>query len=141
MLSQNRAERLELDLLDAANSSSIHAFIHSPTMTLIPRQNHFSDFHSLVNKVPRQFPDLSLGAPDVLDKAISLGQSVQGVVALTHRSDEAAEGVDVVLALDGSAVLVNLRNRDLDGAVVLGLDDAVGSAALAGDVAGDEESV
>lgn len=79
--------------------------------------------------------DLSLGAPDALEETVSLGQSVQGVVALAHRSDEAAEGIGVVLALNGTAVLVNLRNRDLDGAVVLGLDDAVGGAALAGDVA------
>lgn len=41
----------------------------------------------------------------------------------------------MVLALDGTAVLVNLGDGDLDGSVVLGLDDAVGGAALAGDVA------
>lgn len=33
-----------------------------------------------------------------------------------------------------STVLVNLSDGDLDGCVVLGLDDAVGGAALAGDV-------
>lgn len=42
----------------------------------------------------------------------------------------------MVLSGDGTAVLVNLGDGDLDGAVVLGLDDAVGSAALARDVAG-----
>jgi hypothetical protein len=78
--------------------------------------------------------DLSLSAPDVLEEAVTLGQSVEGVVALAHSSDEAAEGVDVVLALDGTAVLVNLGDGDLDRAVILGLDDAVGGAALAGDV-------
>jgi hypothetical protein len=41
----------------------------------------------------------------------------------------------VVLAGNGTAVLVNLGNGDLDRAVVHGLDNAVGSAALAGDVA------
>lgn len=41
----------------------------------------------------------------------------------------------MVLALDGTAVLVNLGDGDLDGSVVLGLDDTVGGAALAGDVA------
>ncbi len=41
----------------------------------------------------------------------------------------------MVLAGDGTAVLVNLGNGDLDRAVILGLDDAVGSAALAGDIA------
>lgn len=42
----------------------------------------------------------------------------------------------MVLSRDGTAVLVNLGDRDLDGAVVLSLDNAVGSAALARDVAG-----
>lgn len=41
----------------------------------------------------------------------------------------------MVLAGDGAAGLVNLGDRDLDGGVVLGLDDAVGGRALAGDVA------
>lgn len=41
----------------------------------------------------------------------------------------------MVLSLDLSAVLVNLGDRDLDGSVVLGLDDTVGGTALAGDVA------
>lgn len=63
-------------------------------------------------------------------------QAVDGVVALAHGADETAEGVHVVLAGDGTAVLVNLGDRNLDGTVVLGLDDAVGGAALAGDVAG-----
>jgi hypothetical protein len=80
--------------------------------------------------------DLSLAAPDALDEAVALRQAVHGIVALAHRSHEAAEGVDVVLAGDGAAVLVDLGDGDLDGAVVLGLDDAVGGAALAGDVAG-----
>jgi hypothetical protein len=79
--------------------------------------------------------DLSLAAPDVLDEAIALGQAVQGIVGLAHGTDEAAEGVDVVLARDGTARLVNLGDGDLDGGVVLGLDDAVGGRALAGDVA------
>lgn len=41
----------------------------------------------------------------------------------------------MVLASDGTARLVNLGDGDLDGGVVLGLDDAVGGRALAGDVA------
>ena len=40
----------------------------------------------------------------------------------------------MVLALDGTAVLVDLGDGDLDGRMVLGLDDAVGGAALARDV-------
>jgi hypothetical protein len=78
---------------------------------------------------------LSLSAPDALDEAITLGQSVQGIVGLAHGTDEAAESVDVVLTGDGTAGLVNLGDGDLDGTVVLGLDDTVGGRALAGDVA------
>lgn len=78
---------------------------------------------------------LSLGAPDVLDKTVTLSQAVHGVVGLAHGADETAEGVDVVLAGDGTTVLVDLGDGDLDRAVILGLDDAVGRAALAGDVA------
>lgn len=61
-------------------------------------------------------------------------EAVHGVVALAHGADEAAEGVDLVVALEGTTILVDLRDGDLDGAVILGLDDAVGGAALAGDV-------
>lgn len=83
--------------------------------------------------------NLSLGAPDALQQTVSLRQSVQGVIALAHGTDEAAQGVDVVLAGDRAAVLVDLGDGNLDGTVVLGLDDPVGGAALAGDVAGNEE--
>lgn len=78
---------------------------------------------------------LSLARPDALNQTITLGQAVQGIVGLAHGTDEAAEGVDVVLAGDSTAGLVNLGDRDLDGGVVLGLDDTVGGRALAGDVA------
>jgi hypothetical protein len=76
---------------------------------------------------------LQASAPDVLQQTISLCQSVQGIVALAHRSYEAAEGIDLVLP-GVSAVLINLSYGDLDGCVILRLDDAVGCAALAGDV-------
>jgi hypothetical protein len=77
----------------------------------------------------------ALAAPDVLHQAVPLRQSVDGIVALTHSTDEAAQSVDVVLSGDCAAVLVNLGDGDLDGTVVFGLDDAVGGAALARDVA------
>lgn len=77
---------------------------------------------------------LSLGAPDALEETVTLSKAVHGIVGLAHGADEAAEGVDVVLAGDSAAVLVDLGDVDLDRAVVLGLDDAVGGAALAGDV-------
>ena len=78
--------------------------------------------------------NLPLGAPDVLEEAVALGEAVQGIVALAHGADETGQGVDDVLALDGPAVLVDLGDGDLAGAVVLGLDDAARRRALAGDV-------
>jgi hypothetical protein len=72
--------------------------------------------------------------PHVLQQSISLCQSVERVIALAHGTDEAAEGVgDVVAGV--AAGLVDLTDRDLYRGVVLGLDDAVGSAAFARDVA------
>ena len=50
-------------------------------------------------------------------------KSVQSIVTLAHRPNETADGVDVVLARNSPTVLVNLGDGDLDGAVVLGLDD------------------
>jgi hypothetical protein len=79
---------------------------------------------------------LQASAPNILQQTISLCQSVQRIVALPHRSYEAAEGIDLALACE-STVLINLSHGDLDGCVVLGLDDAVGGAALAGDVTED----
>ncbi|KAI6769520.1 hypothetical protein HG530_004149 [Fusarium avenaceum] len=104
-------------------------------------ESHVEDSGPDVEYFSPHFIPLSLSAPDALDEAVALGQSVEGVVALAHGSDETAEGVDVVLALDSTAVLVNLGDGDLDRAVILGLDDAVGGAALAGDVTGDAVSV
>lgn len=77
---------------------------------------------------------LSASAPDTLEETVLLGKAVQGVVALAHSPHEAAEGVGLVLA-SVTTVLVNLADGNLDGGVVLGLDDAVGGRALAGDVA------
>lgn len=77
---------------------------------------------------------LSGCGPNVLEVSITLSQSVHGIVRLSHSTNESAKSVDLVLA-SVSAVLVNLSDGDLDGSVVLGLDDAVCGAALAGDVA------
>jgi hypothetical protein len=68
---------------------------------------------------------LSGSAPDTLEEAILLCEPVEAVVALAHGADEAAEGVDLVVA-GVAAVLVNLADAELDGSVVLGLDDASG---------------
>lgn len=64
-------------------------------------------------------------APDVLEETILLCEPVEAVVALAHGADESGEGVDLVLT-SVAAVLVNLANADLDGGVVLGLDDTSG---------------
>lgn len=83
--------------------------------------------------VPSLARRLSAGAPDVLEVAVTLSEAVDAVVGLAHGANEAAEGVGLSLASE-SAVLVDLGDADLNRAVVLGLDDAVGGAALAGDV-------
>lgn len=95
---------------------------------------------------PSMFPvsspsahNLSGSAPHVLQETIFLCKSVHRIVALAHGTDEAAKGVDLVLA-SGTAVLVDLGDGKLDGGVVLGLDDAVGGRALAWDVKVDELS-
>jgi len=71
--------------------------------------------------------------PDVLQEPILLRQSVDAIIRLAHSADESAQSIRLVLA-GVSAVLVDLCDGDLDRSVVLGLDDAVGCAALAGDV-------
>ena len=71
--------------------------------------------------------------PDTLHESVSLRQSVEGVIALGSASYESAKGVDLVLA-GISAILVDLSDADLYACVVLGLNDAVGRAALAGNV-------
>jgi hypothetical protein len=85
--------------------------------------------HIAVDDLP-----LAGGGPDVLEETVTLSKAVEGVVALTAGTDEAAESEGLVLA-GVAAVLVNLADGDLDGGVVVGLDDAVGGAALAGHVA------
>jgi hypothetical protein len=77
---------------------------------------------------------LSARAPYALQETVSLCEAVDAVVALAHGTHEAAEGVRLVLA-SVPAVLADLADGDLDRGVVLGLDDAVRRAALAGDVA------
>jgi hypothetical protein len=78
-----------------------------------------------------QNPLRSVGRPDSLQQPISLGKSVEGVIGLAHGADEAAKSVRDVLAWDGASGLVDLADGDLDGGVVVGLDDAVGGRALA----------
>ena len=125
------------------------SFVRGPKEHEVVKNNLIKEFICLLSSAAPlelrhpnfRFPALdALPAPDVLEEAVALGEAVEGVVALTHGADEAAEGVDVVVAGDGAAVLVDLGDGNLDGAVVLGLDDAVGGAALAGDVTEDLRS-
>lgn len=77
-----------------------------------------------INHLPRR-------RPDALEEAVALCEPVDAVVGLAHGADEARESVDLVLA-GVATVLVDLSDADLDGGVVLGLDDASGSG-LRGD--------
>jgi len=83
---------------------------------------------------------LPASIPHPLQEPIPLRQPVHAVVALAHRTHEAAQRIRLVLARV-SAVVAYFADRDLDRGVVLGLDDAVGCAALARDVAGKERRV
>lgn len=80
---------------------------------------------------------LAASAPHILQQTIPLRQPVQRVIALTHGSHESAESVNLALACE-STILINLANGDLDGCMILGLDNAVGGTALSGDVKVDE---
>lgn len=65
-------------------------------------------------------------------------EPVERVVTLGHSADEAREGEDGAGALDDSAVLVDVWDRDLNRGVVLGLDDAASGGTLAWHVKIDE---
>ena len=93
-----------------------------------------SNLRTIASFVQKHSRHLALGVPDGLEETIALGKAVEGVVRLAHGANEAGESVDDVLALDGTAVLVDLGDGDLARTVVLGLDDAARRRALAGDV-------
>lgn len=81
------------------------------------------------------FRHLFDGAPHLLQETGLLCQPVQRVVCLAHRPYEAAESEGGVVAGDGASISRDVGDGDLDGAVVIGADEAVGCAALARDVA------
>lgn len=83
-----------------------------------------------------QLPHLSLaaGAPDILEVTVTLSKAVEGVIALATGTDKAAESVGLILT-SVATVFVDLPDGNLNRGVVVGLDDAVGGTALAGDVA------
>jgi len=63
-----------------------------------------------------------------------LSKTVERVVALTHLSDEAGQGEDGGLAGDHATVGIDVSDGDLNGSVILSLDDAASGSALSGDV-------
>merc|ERR1719154_514719 len=68
--------------------------------------------------------------------AVLLSQAHEGVVALSHSTDLATDGVGFVLASSGHAtsLLVNHRDVNLDGGVVASSDNPVGGGAFSGNV-------
>lgn len=93
-----------------------------------PSQNPPRDFRQ------KKVEDLSLSTPDTLQISIALRKTVKRVIGLAASAHKSAERIDAVFA-GVAAVLVNVADGDLHGGVVVGFDDAVGSAAFAGDVA------
>lgn len=71
---------------------------------------------------------------DEILTTLLLGETVEGVVTLTELADEAGQGEDGGLAGDHATVGIDVSDGDLDGSVVLSLDDAASGSALAGDV-------
>jgi hypothetical protein len=84
--------------------------------------------------------NLSLSAPHILQVTVTLGEAVERVVSLATGTHKSAQSVDLVVA-GVAAVLIDVANSQLDGGVVVGLDDAVGGRAFAGDVAVRKELV
>lgn len=68
---------------------------------------------------------------DTLEVTVSAGETVEGVVGLTEGADETGEGVGLT-ASGGNSLLVNIRDGDLDGGVVLGGDQTVSGRAVYG---------
>lgn len=83
---------------------------------------------------------LPLPANSILT-ALFGSEPVQRVVALSCPADESRHGEDGRGSLDHSSILVDVGDGNLDGSVVLGLDDAAGSGALSWDVEVDEVSL
>jgi hypothetical protein len=79
--------------------------------------------HSIISapKISHNANLVSARVPDTLEETVALGEAVHAVVALAHCAHEG--------------------NADLNRAVILGLDDAVGRTALAGDVPTQRETV
>lgn len=62
------------------------------------------------------------------------GEASKTIIRFTHLPDVSADGVSLVLSSHAASSFINLGKVDLDGGMVLGIDDAVGCRALAGHV-------
>lgn len=100
--------------------------IFPPTIQVLISNQHF-----YFNSIPKH---LSGVRPDVLEDTVLLGQSVERVISLGSRSDVTGQSVGDVVTGNGSASLVDLGDVDLDGGVVISLDDSVSGRALSGNV-------
>ncbi len=69
-----------------------------------------------------------------VDEAVLLGQAIDAVVRLAHTANSAADGVGLESTGHAPSRLVNFCHVDLDGGVVLGGQNPVGSRAFPGDV-------
>lgn len=81
-----------------------------PSLISSPGEGKFT-YHTTPSPSPRI--RLPRRTPDAFQEAILLGQPVEAVVALSHRTHESAESVGLVLA-GVAAVLVDLADADLD---------------------------
>lgn len=70
----------------------------------------------------------------VILTAFLLGKSVQRVVTLAKLSDKAGQRKDSGLSWDHASVGVDVSDSNLDGSMVLGLDDSAGGSTFAWDV-------
>lgn len=82
---------------------------------------------------------LTIWRPNILQQAIPLREPIKRIVALPHAPYESRQRIRDVLASVVTQV-VYFSDRDLNRCVVLCFDDAVGGAALAGDVEVDDFS-
>ena len=88
----------------------------------------------LISKKIYPFLFLTGVRPDVFQQTVVLSQTVQRVIGFPSRSNVTRQSVGNVFAWDGTTFFIDLSDVDLDGGVVLGLDDSVGSRTLSWNV-------
>lgn len=69
------------------------------------------------------------------------GKTVERVVGFTGSTDGTRDGIGLGLALDDSSVGINIGNVDLDGSMILGIDESAGSRALSRDVQVNDDAL